>query len=631
MLISNKVPDWRQAAPAGLSLARAQAAFDARNAASAPAQNSPLPPDSPAAKTLLPIIHPSVRDRWMSGVLAMYTPTLIENTIRGAMAGNLMSVWLMFDLMERTWPRLSKNLNELKLATTMLGWNMVPFALRGAKPTTEAQRRKRIIDQMIWTMRPDLESDENDFEDTLYDVMDGVGKGIALLQTDYERRAVNVATDPKGVQMMELWCPRATQWVHPRYYGYPSGSIGVNALDRLMLNTREILTNNPAAQIEATTGVWAEIPRDQFIVSIFKQKSGHPLGASMLAILGYWWAAQTFTWDWFLSFTQVFGMPIRWATYAPGVQQQTINGIMDMLEQMGNLAYGAFPAGTNLELKQGSDNAQHVPHKVMIDAADTICDVLILGQTLTTSQGERGSQSLGTIHNEVRQEKVMGCARRCAKILNVQMITALCRLNFGDDTECPQLVPVDRSGKDGLAVANRWKIILSTPGARVSRDQFNEENDIVPVDDDDDDVMEAQAGGAGQNGPGQPGAGGSSQDDPPEDLAPAQGRGLRLAQAHADGPGSDRTLVDNALADATGIAPRWLGAVRPIFDELIAKAKDGSVSDADFIKAVGAAQKELPGVFDRLDHKALERVIEQTMTAGVINGVVKGALQRRRA
>ena len=121
MLISDKVPAWRLKAQPGMTLAQAQAAFEPPAAPPATPAKATLPADSPAAKTLLPIIHPSVRDRWMTGVLANYTPALIENTIRGAMAGNLMSVWLMFDLMERTWPRLNKNLNELKTAVCAQG------------------------------------------------------------------------------------------------------------------------------------------------------------------------------------------------------------------------------------------------------------------------------------------------------------------------------------------------------------------------------------------------------------------------------------------------------------------------------------------------------------------------------
>ncbi len=586
----------------------------------------PANPDATAGlnPALATIIHPSVRDRWMTGVLANYTPTLIENTIRGALSGNLMAIWLMFDLMERTWPRLSKNLNELKTAVINLGWNVQPFALKGDKPTAEAQRRKRVIEQMLWTMRPDLERDENDFDDTLRDIMDAVGKGVALLQLETEFRPVNVSMDPKTVQMQNMICPRATQWVHPRYYGYPSSN--TTAEDRLMLNVREIKQNNPAAALESLPGGWAEIPKDKFIVSIFKQKSGHPLSGSLLAILGYWWAAQTFTWDWFLNFTQIFGMPIRWATYAPGVAKQTIDQIMDMLGQMGNMAYGAFPQGTALELKAGATDARNVPHKVMIDAADTICDILILGQTLTTTQGERGSQSLGTIHNEVRQEKIMGVAKRVAKICNVQWLPALCRLNFGNDLECPRLIPVDRSGKDALAVASRWKTIASIPGAKWTRAQFNEENDIVAPDDNDD-VMEGTSTGTSANGDGKDGG---NAGDGPAELDGATGHLAVRPLNRATAKGVPEQLVDAALADATGIAPRWLGAVRPIFETLIAKAADQRISDADFIAAVQQARARLPDVFDRLDHNALARVIEQTMSAAAVNGAVRGALDRRK-
>ena len=624
----------RENARPGISLAQAGGLPPKRGevaAPVAPAPATPVPPQTPDAKPQTPpglaqIVLPSVRDRWQTGLIGMYTPTLIENTIRGAMAGNLQSLWLMFDLMERTWPRLSKNLNELKTAVISLGWNMKPFAIKGQKPTPEAQRRARILEQMIWTMRPSLERNENDFEDTLYDVMDGIGKGVALLQTDYELRPVNVAMDPKDTQMQDLICPRATQWVHPRYYGYPSGE---GKADRMMLNVREILQNNPGAPLTATEGIWGEIPPDQFIVSIFKQKSGHPLGGSMLAILGFWWAASNFTWDWFLNFAQLFGMPIRWATYAPNVPGATIENILEMLQNMGQLAYGAFPQGTNLELKTGATDARNVPHKVLIDAADTICDIIVLGQTLTTSQGTHGSQSLGNVHNEVRQEKIYGCAGRTAKILNVQLLPALCRLNFGDDTQCPQLVPADTKGKDALAVATRYKTILTTPGVRVSRDQYYEENDLV-IPNDDDEVLVASAGGGGQQDPGATGgAGGTGGDDGPADLEMAQGHsagcrhGLHRAQARAD-----RQLVDAALADATGIAPRWLGAVRPVFEGLIAKAKAGNVSNADLIAAISQAQKDLPEVFHRMDHNALGRVIEDAMASAVVNGAVRGGQRK---
>ena len=583
-------------------------------------------------KDLAQIIHPSARDRWMTGLIGMYSPTLIENTIRGAMSGNLVAQSQMFDLMERTWPRLSKNLNELKTAVIGLGWNLQPFAMKGDKPTKEAQRRKRVIEQMLWTMRPDLERDENDFEDTLRDVMDAVGKGVALLQTDFEQRPINVSLDPKVTQMAKLWCPRATQWVHPRYYGYPATVALDLGDDRLMLNAKEIRQNNPGLNLATVSGDWAEIPREQFIVSIIKQKSGHPLGGALLSILGYWWAAQNFTWDWFLNFAQIFGQPIRWATYAPGVQSQTIQSIMDMLAQMGSMAYGAFPAGTNLELKTGATDARNVPHKVLIDAADTICDVLILGQTSSTQIREGGGVGSGhaaSLQGDVRQEKIMGVAKRSAKILNVQLLPALCRLNFGDDTECPQLVPADTKGKDLLTVAERYQIILQTPGVKVSKAQYYDDNDLVQPDDDDE-VLVALAQATGKPPGGKPGTndGGDNADDSTSDLAQAHAAHRGCHHARAKAP-ADQAIVNAALEELTGVSEKWLGGVKPFFHELLAKAKDGSVSDAEFAAALKKAQAQIPELFSKLDNHALATAFENAMSAAAVNGVARGCMDRR--
>jgi phage gp29-like protein len=570
-------------------------------------------------------IHPSARDRWMTGQISMYTPSLIENTIRGAMGGNLIAQWQMFDLMERTWPRLSKNLNELKTAVCGLGWNLQPFALKGDKPTPEAQRRKRVIEQMLWTMRPDMERDENDFEDTLRDVMDAVGKGIALLQVNYEQRPINVSMDAKVAQMAKLWCPRSTQWVHPRYYGYPSSVTTDIGDDRLMLNSREIRQNNPGISLDMVSGEWAEIPRESFIVSIIKQKSGHPLGGALLSILGYWWAAQNFTWDWFLNFAQIFGQPIRWATYAPGVQNQTITQILDMLAQMGNMAYGAFPAGTTLDLKTGATDARNVPHKVLIDAADTICDVLILGQTSSTQIREGGGVGSGhaaSLQGDVRQEKIMGVAKRSAKIINVQHLPALCRLNFGDDSECPQLAPADTKGKDLLTVAQRYQIILQTPGVKVSKAQYYEDNDLVQPDDDDE-VLVAIAAGA-------PKPGGDEDEGADEQgLNNAQGRGAVRGCRHAKAKApADQAIVNNALEELTGVSEKWLGGVKPFFHELLAKARDGSVTDDEFVATLKKAQGQIPELFHKLDHHALATAFENAMSTAAVNGVARGFMDR---
>ena len=157
-------------------------------------------------------------------------------------------------------------------------------------------------------------------------------------------------------------------------------------------------------------GLYARFPQDQFIVSIFKQKSGHPISGALLRILGFWWAASNFSWEWFLNLAQIFGVPLRWTTVAKDAPPDTILQVETMMANLGSAAWAVFPEGTKIEVQKALESARDNPAKAFIDAGDIICDTIILGQTLTTSQGERGSQSLGVIHKTVRDETVQAVA-----------------------------------------------------------------------------------------------------------------------------------------------------------------------------------------------------------------------------
>lgn len=622
MLISNQVPDWRKNAAPGQTLSSIQPKTQMDTA---PVVQ--LPQTAPANAPMQTYIRPAARDRWMASYLHYYTPKVVEDTARGAMSGNLTAMWLMMDLMEQTWPRLSKNLNELKDAVIDLEWNLQPYAPKGQKPSPEAQRRAVIIEQMLWDMKPDAAANENDFGDTLRDVLDAVGKGISVLEIDWEQK--NISLDLKGVgsnknapgnananpdsmgpQDLKVWKPRATRWVHPRYYGYPPYGV---AQDRLMLNTMEVMASNPAAKFDEQ---WIEFPDNRFILSIIKQKTGHPLNASLLRILGMFWAAQNFTWEMFINLAQIFGQPIRWVTYDP-TQKNLLPLVSQMLTNMGSSAWAALPEGTKMELHDAISNVQNNPQYVLIEKADEIADITILGQTLTTSQGSRGSQALGKVHKSVRDEKVQATAGRAGKILNQQFLPAICRLNFGDDSECPWLQPMPKEAKSSIENAQRDQIVLSS-GADLPKQWYYERHGI-PVPQEGEDVIKSPTAAlAGAQDPDKP------PGEPPindNDTATARARGINTLDK----------LTDNVLEHATGVEARWLGVVKPVFMKLVAAAKSGEVSDAQFLETLRHAQRAFPELFDKMDKEHLAEAMEKAMGAAAVNGAVAGSMRRRAA
>jgi phage gp29-like protein len=591
MRLNSTIPGWRAGAQAGLSLAAAKASGNPKSEARNPKAEAPK-------GAMMPIIQASARDRWMTGILSYYTPQIVETTARSAMAGNLFAQWLMFDLMEQTSPRINKNLNELKRAVISLDRIVQPFCLRGQKPSKEASRRALIVEMALKSMRPNLAANENDFDDTIYDVLDAVGKGISILDVDFEQRSI------PGIPG-KVWGPRCTRWVHPRYYGYPPGS---NYADRLMLNSREVGFNNPEYILSLGQNVplFIDFPPEQFIIATIKQKTGHPLNASMLRLIGFWWAAQNFTWEWFLKFAQIFGAPFIWANYAQGASQGTIDDVVSMLENLGAFGRAAFPEGTKIDFKEAITQGQNNPQLLLIEAGNTVFDLVILGQTLTSNTGDQGkgggSFALGKVHSSVRDEKIMSTARAGMKVLNHSMIPSICRLNCGDDNECPTLVLGDKHTVDALEMAQRDQILLQTPGVKMVKQEFYERHDLaVPAEDDE--VLEGAAPPEPTDGEETlPGAAKSKTQNPKAETNPkgkspkgtAKGKGSELAhaedvQAFAEAMGEDVSHVLSRLQAISEIADDSL-----FEKKLRAFYEDFPALEADVLKDPSAARAMLP-------------------------------------
>lgn len=559
------VPEWRRGAAAGVSLAAAQAE------AAAEAGGSQAAPGA-----LARILRAEALGRWMLPSVAAVTPEYIEAVLRGAMGGDLVAQWELFDLMEDTWPRLAKNLNELKRAVAQMEWRIQAWAEENAAPSEGAEEKARLVSRALWSMRPAAEEAENDFLGTIFDVLDAWAKGLSVLEVDWEYR-------DGGGAVGQMLAPRATRWAHPAHYGWSSqGWLGLTSGERDRRGGRIV----------------ERFPEHKFVVAYCKGRTGHPLAGALLRPLAWWWCAGNFAAEWFLNFAQVFGLPIRWATYdprTPGLLEQ----VADMLENMGSSAWGAFPAGTTLELKEAGKAGADNPQVALLDRADKNCDLLILGQTLTTDVGASGSRALGEVHQGVRADIIQAAADFASGVINQQMVRAILLLNYGEDGEAPEFLPEPVRVSDEKANAERDAILVRA-GFRLPRAWAYKRHGI-PLPQEGEEVIEAPMAGM-------PGLG-----------APAEARNAATER-----------LLERVLEDMTGVEGKWLGGVKPYFRGLVAKARDAKVSDAEFVAALEAAQRELPELFGRLNVAVVEEALYRSLSAGCINGALAGALARSR-
>jgi len=440
------IPDWRKKAKPGVSLAQAK--------------SSGLPDG--LSRDLARILRPQAAYRWLLPQLAAITPQYIEMTLRGAMAGNHVQAWELFDLMEDSSPRLMKDLNELKGAVVGLDWQIYPYQEEDQPPSASAQAKMRAVSAAMRQMKPSAGDDENDFSATIYDLMDAWAKGQAVLEVDWQRLQAGSLGDLIG--------PRATYWVHPTCVSWDmSGRLGL----------RLELTGNiqaPKQKYTLTPGVWqntttqplpsqvAPFPDDKFLVAIHKAKSGTALGGALLRPLAWWWCAANFSASWLLDLAQIFGLPFRWASYDPNAPQAVIDQVCAMLENMGSNAWAAFPAGTTIEWKEATTHGENSPQGDLLDRAEKQMDLLILGQTLTSdtggSGGGGGSLALGKVHEGVKGEIVQAAGNWAATVLNTQLIPSILRLNFNDDSEAPEFRPRPKTEEDAKANADRDAVLL---------------------------------------------------------------------------------------------------------------------------------------------------------------------------
>jgi hypothetical protein len=100
-------------------------------------------------------------------------------------------------------------------------------------------------------------------------------------------------------------------------------------------------------------------------------------------------------------FAEIFGMPLRVAkTTSRDPKDHT--KIENMLEAMGAAAWGLFPEGTTLELKESKQGDAFEVYDKRIERANSEMSKAILGQTMTMDNGSSKSQA--EVHENVADE-----------------------------------------------------------------------------------------------------------------------------------------------------------------------------------------------------------------------------------
>ena len=198
--------------------------------------------------------------------------------------------------------------------------------------------------------------------------------------------------------------------------------------------------------------VWAGDPKDKGILAAVAQYVIYKRGG-----FGDW-----------AQFSEMFGMPFRELSY-DDYDEATRVKLEQAMEDWGAAGYLIKPKGAELTLHDtgGSTSSADV-YDLLISKCDAAISKIILGNTLTTEQGEIGSQALGEVHKEAESEKNASDQLFILSVLNTRFRAVLKR--FGFNLAGGEIM-YEGLETDWEKLKTKWDVV-------------KEISDKVPVDDD---------------------------------------------------------------------------------------------------------------------------------------------------
>ncbi|ASM76842.1 hypothetical protein VITFI_CDS1064 [Vitreoscilla filiformis] len=125
---------------------------------------------------------------------------------------------------------------------------------------------------------------------------------------------------------------------------------------------------------------------------------------------------------------EILGIPMRIGTFPVGASDTEKSRLMQAVVSLGRNAAGIMPAGMKIDLIKGAEGTEG-PYLSMAQRMDAVQSKVIVGQTLTSGEGQHGTQALGNVHNEVRMDIRDADLAQLATTLTQQLLWPMVALN----------------------------------------------------------------------------------------------------------------------------------------------------------------------------------------------------------
>lgn len=189
------------------------------------------------------------------------------------------------------------------------------------------------------------------------------------------------------------------------------------------------------------------IPREKFIFHAHRSFGGSVPRAGLYRGISWYYLFTTFSIKDWMSFMDIYGVPLRLGRFKPSADDRSREILKRAVMNLGTDAAAVISEDTTIEFIESRLSGSHDLFRGAVEFFNRQKSKRVLGQTLTTEQGDSGSYALGGVHDRVRADITRLDCIMLDETLTRDFIIPLVKANFGRQKSYPRFVS-DFDGAD---------------------------------------------------------------------------------------------------------------------------------------------------------------------------------------
>ena len=377
-------------------------------------------PTMAGVRNIFSVMHPSIG----------LTPHRLSTILHAAEKGD---PYLYLELAEEME---EKDLHYLAvLGTRKHAVSQLDLVVRAVSSSADDQRAAAMVREMISDGPIQLDG-------AMFDILDAIGKGFS---------ATEILWDRSGRE----WFPGELKWRDPRWFAFDWIS-GEQMLVRTLQGEGEPI---PVGDITRPRHFGGDLPlvpgwsQDniavqpmtaplapfKFIVHFAKAKAGLPVRGGLRAA-GWSYLFKNYVLKDWVTFTEVFGQPLRVGKYHPGASEKDKQALLQAVSNIGTDAAAIIPESMLIEFTEAHQTGSAELYERFCSYLDAQVSKAVLGQTLTTEMPRSGgSRAAAEVHDTVRRDILNADAKRLAATLARDLVRPIVDLNMGPQARYPKI------------------------------------------------------------------------------------------------------------------------------------------------------------------------------------------------